>query len=62
MKNTFQFNRLGLAMLLTNAVVLGGCLVLLALGRVNGPLVLLTIGTLGMLIGKLGRAWQKDPP
>ena len=61
MKNTFQFNRLDLAMLLTNAVVLGGCLVLLALGRVNGPLVLLTIGTLGMLSGKLGKAWQKAP-
>jgi hypothetical protein len=62
MKNTFQFSRLGVAMLLTNAVVLGGCLVLLALGRMNGPLVLLTIGSLGMLTGKLGKAWQKAPP
>ena len=59
MKSTFQFSRLSLALLIADAIVLGGCTVLLVLGRVNGPLVLLTIGALGMLIGKLGRPWQK---
>jgi hypothetical protein len=59
MKSTLQFSQWGLALLIADAVVLGGCTVLLVLGRVNGPLVLLTIGALGMLIGKLSRAWQE---
>jgi hypothetical protein len=59
MKAGFEFNRLDTALLITNAVALGGCVVLLTIGKGNGPLVLLTIGALGMLIGKLGRAYRR---
>jgi len=59
MKTKFQFSRWDMALLITNTVVFGGCLVLLLLGRANGPLVVLTIGALGMLLGKLGRAYYR---
>jgi len=48
-----------MALLITNSVVFGGCLVLLMLGKASSPLVLLTIGALGMLVGKLGRAYYR---
>jgi hypothetical protein len=57
MKTKFQFGRLDMTLLIINAVAFGGCIVLLALGRASGPLVLLTIGTFGMLTAKLGRAY-----
>jgi hypothetical protein len=57
MKMRFHFSRLEMALLITNTLAFGGCLVLLTLGRGSGPLVFLTIGTFGMLVGKLGRAY-----
>ncbi len=55
-----------MAFLILNAVVLGGCIVMLLLGAANGPLILLTIGALGMLVGKVGRAYSRaqrqEPP
>jgi hypothetical protein len=41
---------LRITLLATNAVCFGGCVVLLALGTVSGPLVLLTVGT-GLSLG-----------
>ncbi len=60
MKTTFQFNALGIGLLLTNSICFGGCLVLLLLGRASGPLILLTIATLGMLAGKIGTAYCRE--
>ncbi|MDQ3623371.1 MAG: hypothetical protein M3463_12910 [Verrucomicrobiota bacterium] len=57
MNTKFQFSRFDMALLITNSVVLGGCVVLLLLGRASVPLLLLTVGAFGMLIGKLGRAY-----
>ena len=57
MQTTFHFSRLELAFLVTNTVALTGCCVLLVLGKASGPLVLLTIGTFGMLLGKIGNAY-----
>lgn len=57
MKTKFQFSRLDMTLLVLNTLAFGGCLVLLLLGKASGPLILLTIGTLGMLVGKLGRAY-----
>lgn len=66
MKTTFQFNAPGIGLLLTNAICFGGCLVLLLLGRASGPLIILTIATLGMLAGKIGTAYCRvkapEPP
>ena len=46
---------LKLTLLAINAVCFGGCLVLLALGRGGGPVLLLTFGTgLAMLAGLTG--------
>ncbi len=59
MKTKFQFSRLDMALLVTNTVVFGACIVLLLLGKASVPLVLLTVGALGMLIGKLGRAYYR---
>jgi hypothetical protein len=59
MKTIFQFSRMDMAVLVVNTMVFGGCLVLLLLGSAGGPLVLLTIGVFGMLVGKLGRAYAR---
>lgn len=59
MKTMFQFCPLNLALLVTNSFVLGGCIILLMLGRGSGPLVLLTVGALGMLVSKLRRAYGR---
>jgi len=60
MKTKFQFTRLDLALLLLNTVVFGGCVVLSLLGRTSGPLVLLTVGVAGMLVGHLGRVYYRS--
>jgi hypothetical protein len=57
MKTRFQLSRWDMAMLITNTVVFGACLVLLTLDKTSGPLILLTIGAAGMLVGNLGRAY-----
>jgi hypothetical protein len=59
MKTKFKLSRLDVALLVINAVAFGACVVLLVLGRAGGPLVLLTVGAFGMLIGKLGRAYYR---
>jgi hypothetical protein len=46
---------LRLSLLVINAICFGGCLVLLALGRVGGPLVLLTVAVgLSSFAGTVG--------
>ena len=57
MKTAFHFTRLELIFLVTNIVAFSACCVLLMLGKATGPLVLLTIGTFGMLAGKIGKAY-----
>ena len=59
MKTKFQFSRMDMTMLVVNTVVFGGCLVLLLLGRASVPLILLSVGAFGMLVGKLGRAYSR---
>jgi len=59
MKAKFQFSRWDLALLITNAVVLGGSVVLLAFGRASGPFILLTIGAFLLLVGKVGRSYYR---
>jgi hypothetical protein len=59
MKTKFHFSRLDMALLIANAVAFGGYVILLMLGRASGPLVLLTVGAFGMLLGKLGRAYYR---
>jgi hypothetical protein len=54
---------LKITLLAINAVCFGGCVVLLALGTVSGPLVLLTVGTgLSLGAGLAGAiiAWRKQ--
>ena len=53
MKRTFCITRTGLISLLLNVFVLGGCIVLMLLRGPNGPLILLTVGTIGMAAGKI---------
>jgi hypothetical protein len=55
MKAKLQFSRLEMFLLLTNAVVFGGSIVLLAVGRVTGPIMLMTIGAFLMLAGVVAR-------
>jgi hypothetical protein len=50
-----SIRRSDLIWLVVNSIVLGGCFVLMALRGPDGPLVLLTVGTAGMLLGKIGR-------
>jgi hypothetical protein len=60
MNTRFQFSRLEMALLITNVLVFGGCVILLLLGRVNGPLILLCVGTLGLLVSKLEKARRRE--
>jgi len=60
MKTKLQFTWLNTALLISNTVVLGGCVLLLLLGRASGPLVLLTVGVAGMLIGNFARAYYRS--
>ena len=48
-----QLGRWDSAWLIVNAAMLGGCIVLLAIRGSSGPLVLLTVGVSGMLLGKI---------
>lgn len=54
MATPFQLSRMNLVILVVNLVVLGGCLVLLFITGPSGPLILLTVGTLGLALGKIG--------
>ena len=64
MANQFQLSRTNLAFLVVNLIVLGGCVVLLFVAGPSGPLILLTIGTLGLALGKIGVGFfkSKQPP
>jgi hypothetical protein len=53
-----KITKLELGFLCLNLIVLGGALVLMLLRGPNTPLVLLTIGTLGMAIAKIGKAYS----
>jgi len=41
----FHLSKTGLIILAINCFVFGGCIVMIALGAANGPVILLTIGT-----------------
>lgn len=64
MNSPFRLRPLDLVLLIVNVFVLGGCVVLLAIGGPTGPLVLLMVGTLGLAAGKvmrgLGKGKQPD--
>jgi hypothetical protein len=59
MKKQFQLTRLDCALLVTNLLALGACLVLIALKGANGPLVFLTVGTGLAAAAKLGMAYHR---
>ena len=59
MTTKFHFSSLEMMLLVTNAVVLGGCIVLLMLGWANAPLILLTIGAFGLLLGKAIKGYNR---
>ena len=52
-----KMTKLDLSLLCINLFVLGGLLVLMMLRGPSVPAVLLAIGTAGMAIGKLGKAF-----
>jgi len=56
MNAKLQLGRSDAAWLIVNAVTLGACIVLLVLRGPSGPVVLLTVGACGMLLGKIGKA------
>jgi hypothetical protein len=65
MASQFQLSRTKFAFLVLNLIVLGGCIVLLFVTVVTGPLILLTIGALGLALGKIGAGFRgsgQSPP
>lgn len=52
-----KLTKLELVLLGVNLFVLGGLVVLMALRGPTVASVLLLVGTLGMAVGKIGRAW-----
>ena len=52
-----KITKLDLALLSVNLFVLGGLVVLMTIRGASAPLLLLMVGTAGMTIGKLGRAF-----
>jgi hypothetical protein len=52
-----KLTKLELILLGVNLFVLGGLVVLMALRGPTTASVLLLVGTLGMAVGKIGRAW-----
>jgi hypothetical protein len=59
MKTKLQFSRLDTFLLVTNGIVFGGSIVLLAFGRVTGSVVLMMIAAFLMLFGVIGRAYHR---
>ena len=59
MAREFHLKRLDLVLLLFNLFALGACVVLLILAGPSGPLILLTIGIIGMAGAKIARGFQK---
>jgi hypothetical protein len=59
MAREFHLKRLDLALLLFNCFALGGCVVLLILAGPSGPLILLTVGVIGMAGAKIARGFRK---
>lgn len=57
MQSTYQFSRVDLVLFIVSTMVFGGCTTLLLLGKLNGPLLLLTVGAFGVLISKVGKAY-----
>jgi hypothetical protein len=52
-----KLTKLELILLGVNLFVLGGLVVLMTLRGPNTASVLLLVGTVGMAVGKIGRAW-----
>jgi len=59
MAREFHLSRLDLVLLLLNCLALGACIVLLLRAGPSGPLILLTIGIIGMAGAKIARGFQK---
>lgn len=59
MAHDFHLKRLDLALLLFNCFALGGCVVLLVLAGPSAPLILLTIGVIGMAGARIARGFSK---
>ena len=59
MKTKLQFSRLDTFLLVTNGIVFGGSIVLLALGRVTGSVVLMMIAAFLMLFGVIGGVYHR---
>jgi hypothetical protein len=57
MQPTYQFSRVDLVFVIVSTMVFGGCTTLMLLGKLNPPLVLLTIGSFSVLISKVGKAY-----
>lgn len=62
MSRAFHLSRFNLAILITNLICFGACLVLLAVRGPNAPLLLLAIGTFGVSMAKIGRGFISSRP
>ena len=62
MQREFRITRTSLIFLLLNFFVLGGCIVLMLIRGPNGPLILLTVGTIGIAAGKIVRGFKRQKP
>ena len=57
MSRAFHLSRFSMIILIINLIGVGGCLVLLAARGPSVPLILLTAGTFGMSVAKIGRGF-----
>ena len=60
MHQPLHLNRVQAAFLLLNVFVLGGCVVLLLVSGPSVPLILLTVGALGMAVAKIAQGFKRE--
>ena len=56
-----HLTKLDFVLLCTNLIVFGGLLVLMVLRGPSGPTILLTVGSAGMAVAKIGGAFRSKP-